>query len=470
MAYTFDQSILRAYDIRGEFGLTLSEKDGYYIGRSFATYMQENKIPMVVAVGRDGRLSSPAIHKEMIRGLVECGAKVLDIGIVPTPELYYACFNLECNAGIMITGSHNPPAHNGFKMVMNKYSFFGDKIQRLGEIAKSGEFAEGKGSVENVNLHDKYVEDLINRAFGKCAKELRVAWDPGNGATGEVVASLAKKLPGKHFVINEKIDGNFPAHHPDPTVPENMDQLRELVKREKCDFGLAFDGDGDRLGAVDANGRMIFGDQLLLIYARDLLKRTPGAKVIADVKTSDAIFNAIRQFGGEPIMWKTGHSLIKAKMKEEGAPLAGEMSGHLFFGENYYGFDDSLFGATKLIHVMANEKMSITELVDTFPKTYSTPEIRVEVKEEEKFNIVDNIKDIMNANNVKFNELDGVRIVMENGWWLVRASNTQNILVVRVEGNDLTHLKTNIDSTLGYFTKLGITAPELRDFRKTLGN
>lgn len=467
-SHIFNPSILRAYDIRGEFDITLTAEDGYYLGRSFGTYMEQNNIPMIVAVGRDGRLSSPAIHEQVVKGLVDCGAKVLDIGVGPTPALYFACYNLDCKAGIMITGSHNPPSHNGFKMVMEQYSFFADKIQRLGEIAKEGKFAEGKGSVENIDLHEKYVSTLLKAALGNCKKELRVAWDPGNGATGAVVADLAKRLPGTHFVINEKIDGNFPAHHPDPTIPENLDELRELVKREKCDFGLAFDGDGDRLGAVDANGKMIFGDQLLLIYAKDLLKRHKGAKIIADVKTSDAVFKKIKEFGGEPVMWKTGHSLIKAKMKEEGSILAGEMSGHLFFGENYHGFDDSLFGAVKLISIISNEEQSITELVESFPKTFSTPEIRVEVKEEDKFTIVDNIKNIVAQNNIKYNELDGVRIVMENGWWLVRASNTQNILVVRVEGNDLSNLKANIDNTLTYFAKLGVHAIELEDFRRSL--
>lgn len=452
--YEFNPTIMRAYDIRGTIDKNLFEADAYYLGRSFASLMHKRGIKGKVCIGRDGRLSSPMLHAELIRGFVESGYDVVDIGLVATPVVYYSAYHINSEANIMVTGSHNPADQNGFKMVLQKSSFFGDNIQALAQIAKAGDFIDGKGTVEQVDIKPQYVDEII--AKNPMLKSLRVAWDPGNGATGELVQMICKKLPGKHFLINEKVDGTFPAHHPDPTMPENLDELIDCVRHNTCDIGLAFDGDGDRLGAIDNTGRIITGDKLLLVYTKDLAARAPNIKVIADVKTSDQIFNEIAKVGGQPIMWKTGHSLIKAKMKEENAQLAGEMSGHLFFGENYYSFDDALFGACKLVAIVSTANETFAQMIDTQPHCISTPEIRVDVPEEDKFNLVDAVKKLALEDQLQVNELDGVRVTEANGWWLVRASNTQNALILRVEGNteeDLASLSTRVN---GYFKKVGI--------------
>ncbi len=460
--HIFNPEIMRSYDIRGKYEQNLFVQDSYYLGRAMASLIRQEKLPPTVCIGRDGRLSSPDLHSALVEGLLDSGIAITDIGIVATPTLYYVTITQGTTAGIMITGSHNPGDQNGFKLVYQGASFYGERIQLLSKIAVDGNFVDGNGSIEFIDVFQEYITSLKQNAAKKLGRKLKIAWDPGNGATGELVESLSKVIDSEHFLINTKVDGRFPNHHPDPTIPENMDELIELVKSNKCDIGFAFDGDGDRLGIIDNKGRMIFGDKILLILSQDLLERKPGAKIIADVKTSDLIFSRIGELGGTPIMWKTGHSLIKAKMKEESALLAGEMSGHLFFGEDYYGFDDALFAACKMINILSNSDKQLSEMVDAIADSYSTPELRIDVDEAIKFKLIDNLKSQLDSQNLKFNDLDGVRVQESNGWWLVRASNTQNALIARVEGNTKEDLHHLCNKVINLFNILGIDSKEVK--------
>lgn len=463
MKYKFNQEIMRAYDIRGHYNKTLVDQDGFYLGKAMAAILKMRNLPAVAAVGRDGRLSSPSIHANLVKGLESSGVKVYDIGLVATPVLYFADKVLGTSVGVIVTGSHNPPDQNGFKMVMENKPFFGDDIQLLQSLCNEGKIFDAPGgSVEKIDMTQRYIEYLMQNAVQNTGRRLRIAWDPGNGATGNFVAELVKSIKNAdHFFTNIEVDGHFPNHHPDPTLPENMEELTQLVLKNNCDIGFAFDGDGDRLGAIDNKGRMVFGDQLLLMFTKDLVSRHKKPKVVCDVKTSDTVIQAIARLGGEPIMWKTGHSLIKAKMREEQAMLGGEMSGHLFFYENYYGFDDALFGACKLINILSNSNQSLADFVDELPKSYTTPEIRIDVEESEKFKIIDNLKNKLNTEKISYNDLDGVRVQMSDGWWLVRASNTQNCLIVRVEGFSNESYKSNLTKVVGLFQNLGIDSSPL---------
>lgn len=436
--HQFHTSILRAYDIRGVFEETLTERDAYILGRCFASFIaRANNIASPrIATARDGRMSSPALSSALQQGMKDAGAIVLDAGVGPTPMLYFAAHHLNAQAGIMVTGSHNPPTHNGFKMTLGTKPFYGDNILTLGEMAATGDFDAGNGAIESHPVFDAYVDRLVEGFKPVGAKALTVAWDAGNGAAGEVMSALAKKLPGRHILLNEVIDGTFPSHHPDPTVPENLVQLQETVAKEKADLGIAFDGDGDRIGAVDAQGRIIWGDQLLMFYSREILTRKPGATIIADVKASQTLFDDVAAHGGRPIMWKTGHSLIKAKMAEEKAEMAGEMSGHIFFADGYYGFDDGLYAAVRLIDLLAHSTQTLSDMRDTVPEAFNTPEIRMECTEERKFAIVEEIRTRLQQTSYEVNEVDGVRVKVGNGWWLARASNTQPAIIVRCEAQD----------------------------------
>ncbi|MDF3047795.1 MAG: phosphomannomutase [Candidatus Midichloriaceae bacterium] len=464
LVHIINPEIIRAYDIRGKYNITLFKEDGYYLGRSLATLIKKHGLPQTVCVGRDGRLSSPDLHEALIQGLVESGMQITDVGIVATPTLYYATVTQKTTAGIIITGSHNPGDQNGFKIVYQNGPFFGEDLQGLARISASGDFVVGNGIVNHIDIRDEYISALMQRAIGSLGRKLRIAWDPGNGATGELVEKFAKSIDAEHFIINSKIDGTFPNHHPDPTVAENMAQLCDLVLKNNCDIGLAFDGDGDRLGVVDNKGRIIFGDQILFMLAEDMLTRIPGAKVVADIKTSNFVFSKVAELGGKPIIWKTGHSFIKIKMKEEGALLGGEMSGHLFFGENYYGFDDALFGACKMINIVSNQNYALSDKIDTLPQIYATPELRINVDETIKFEVIEWIKDHMRAQGIKFTDLDGIRISNNNGWWLVRASNTQNVLVVRVEGNTEENLHYLCEEVIKVFSIFNINSESIRSF------
>src|SRR6516165_8243423 len=382
MSHRFDPTILREYDIRGVVGKTLSAADARAIGRAYVIALDEARGHRV-AVGYDGRLSSPELEAALVDGLVIEGAEVVRIGRGPTPMLYYAAATLGVDGGIMVTGSHNPPDHNGFKFVFQGKPFYGAAIQRLGEIAIGlGTPARARGRITDHAIRGDYVTRVARDYDG--GRPLTVAWDAGNGATGEVIQELTARLPGRHILMNETIDGTFPAHHPDPTIPENLVQLQQAVARERCDLGIAFDGDGDRIGVVDGRGRILWGDQLMVVLARDVLARHPGAPIIADVKASQVLFDEIARMGGRPVMAATGHSLIKAKLAETGAPLAGEMSGHIFFADGYYGFDDAVYVAVRLLGILSRSPESLAELRDRLPAVVNTPELRLPCDESRK--------------------------------------------------------------------------------------
>ncbi len=447
MKHIFHPSILREYDIRGVVGATLLEQDARYIGRTFAAIAtQKTGKPPRIALGRDGRLSSPALSTALSSGMQEAGAHVINIGLGPTPMLYFAAHHLQTDAGIMVTGSHNPPTHNGFKMMLGHAAFFGPQIQNLGKLAEDGIELGQNGSEQSVDVTEAYEGALLKGAPNlnpqANAKKLRIAWDPGNGATGAVVERLIQRLAGEHHLINGAIDGTFPAHHPDPTVPENLRQLAALVKSKQCDLGIAFDGDGDRLGVIDRQGRILWGDQLLLLYARDMLTRRPGAIVIGDVKSSAVLFEGINAAGGVPLMWKTGHSHMKSKMKETGALLAGEMSGHIFFSDEYYGFDDAIYASLRLVNLLAKpDSPSLEQLLDALPQRQNTPEIRLECADTRKFAVIEEVKTRLRSHNIAFNEVDGIRVETPQGWWLLRASNTGGHLIARAEATSQENLK-----------------------------
>ncbi|MSO85089.1 MAG: phosphomannomutase/phosphoglucomutase [Rhodospirillales bacterium] len=430
-ARTLDSTLLREYDIRGVVGETLSAADARVIGRAFGSMLARDR-GRTVAVGHDGRLTSPELEKSLIEGLTATGMSVTRVGLGPTPMLYYAAHELEVDGAVMVTGSHNPPAYNGFKFSRRGKPFYGADIQELGRVATKGEFAAGVGVVGAREMLDAYVERLARDFVG--TRALRVAWDPGNGAAGDAVTRLARRLPGRHTVINGTIDGRFPAHHPDPTVESNLAQLKESVAQGQCDLGFAFDGDGDRIGVVDGRGRVLWGDQILVLLAAEVLKDEPHSTIIADVKASQVFFDEIRRLGGQPLMWKTGHSLIKAKMQELQAPLAGEMSGHIFFRHRYYGFDDALYAAVRLLSVVASASSSLAEMRDAMPQMMNTPEIRFDCPENRKFKVIEEVRERLKPTpGIEINDVDGVRVTTADGWWLLRASNTQAVLVARCE-------------------------------------
>ncbi|MCB4858492.1 phosphomannomutase/phosphoglucomutase [Sphingobium sp. PNB] len=470
MAHRFHPTLLREYDIRGVVGRTLGKGDAYAVGRSFGTIVRQAGVRQAgvekagvrrgggsrVAVGYDGRLSSPALEQAVVQGLQDSGADVVRIGLGPTPMLYYAEAVLDVDGGIQITGSHNPPDHNGFKLVLQHEAFFGAAIAKLGAMAAAGDWStpgsgggsEGGGRVENVDIMDRYAARLVERFDGAA---WRIGWDAGNGAAGPVVDKLVKLLPGEHHVLFTQIDGHFPHHHPDPTVEANLADLKALVRSKKLDFGVAFDGDGDRIGVVDGRGRVIWGDQLLGIFAELVLKDRPNATIVADVKASQALFDRIAALGGRPLMWKTGHSLIKSKMKEIAAPLGGEMTGHLFFADDYYGFDDGLYAAVRLIRGLTRLGRSVTALRDEMPAMVNTPEIRFPVEDSRKFAVVEEVRARLQALGASVDETDGLRVGSRDGWWLLRASNTQDSLVIRAEAKDeegLARLIAEIDAQL----------------------
>jgi phosphomannomutase len=379
---------------------------------------------------------------------MEGGINVLRIGVGPSPMLYFAVATLGVQGGIQVTGSHNPPEYNGFKMLLNGRSVFGQEIQNLGRRAADGDWSQGQGHVEEVDILDAYVDRLVQDFQGG---EFRVGWDAGNGAGGLALEKLIAKLPGEHHAIHTRIDGTFPSHHPDPTVEANLADLKALVAEKKLEFGIAFDGDADRIGAVDAKGRVVWGDQLLMILAEPVLKEQPGATIIADVKASQILFDHIAKVGGTPLMWKTGHSLIKSKMKETGAPLAGEMSGHIFFKHRWYGFDDALYAAVRLIEAVAQSGKSLTEIMDEMPKSTATPEMRFPVDESRKLAVVAEVLHRLSSNGARVDSTDGARVMTDDGWWLLRASNTQDVLVARAEARDedgLNRLMAQIDEQL----------------------
>ncbi len=432
-------SILRAYDIRGVVGETLADADMAAIGRSFATILghcaASGRRPLV-CVGRDGRTSSPALEESLAQGLASGGADVLRIGLGPTPMLYFSSHRFESDGAMMVTGSHNPPDHNGVKLMLGRSPFFGADIAALGRVAEEGGPAERAGSVREAAVAGDYVRRLLDEVPSGAGWDLKVAWDAGNGAAGAVLPALAERLPGRHILLNATVDGTFPAHHPDPSVAANLAQLSEAVRKERCDLGIAFDGDGDRIGAVDGEGALLRGDEILALAAREVLRERPGATVIADVKTSRTLFEEVARLGGAPLMWKTGHAPIKAKMAETGALLAGEVSGHLFFADRYFGYDDALYAALRLLRLVAEEGRSLAALRAELPRRFTTPEIRFPCPDTRRFAVAGEIRARLEAAGVPFNAVDGIRAEAPDGWWLLRASNTQSALVARCEGED----------------------------------
>jgi phosphomannomutase len=458
-SHRFDPTTLREYDIRGTVGRTLSEADAFAIGRCFGTLVSRRG-GHTVAVGYDGRLSSPALEAALVDGLMRSGMEAIRIGRGPTPMLYYTGTKQATDGAVMVTGSHNPPEYNGFKMVLGGKPFFGTDIRDLGAMAAAGDLvAETQGSDRRIDIAQEYVARLLADWDGG-DRMLKVVWDNGNGAAGEVLERLVAGLPGEHVVLNGAIDGNFPAHHPDPTVPKNLEQLIVEVAARRADIGIALDGDADRIGLIDDKGRILFGDQLLVILARDVLHARPGATIIADVKASQVLFDEVARAGGDPLMWKTGHSLIKAKMAETGAPLAGEMSGHIFFADHWYGFDDALYAAVRTLGVLARMDVKLSEVRDALPQVTNTPEIRFDCDDTRKFAVIEEVAARLRTEGAKVSETDGVRVLTDDGWWLLRASNTQAVLVARAEAGTEPGLERLKHALVRQLEQSGLPAPD----------
>ncbi|WP_416899464.1 MAG: phosphoglucomutase/phosphomannomutase PgmG [Minwuia sp.] len=455
--HSFHPTSLREYDVRGTYGITLSEDDARALGRSFGTLVCRGG-GRHVAVGRDGRLSSPSLSAALIEGLNAAGCDVTDIGLGPTPMLYFATYHLPADAGIMVTGSHNPPDMNGFKMMLSGKPFFGDDIQSLGRLAEAADWESGSGSATTADIVEAYVTKVAE-AY-RSDRQFSVVWDCGNGAAGAVIDEIVRRLPGRHVVLYGEVDGTFPNHHPDPTVPANLRQLASTVRGTGAHLGIAFDGDGDRIGVVDGEGEMLFGDQIVLLLARAVLAERPGATIIADVKASQVLFDGIAEAGGTPLMFRTGHSLIKAKMAEIGSPLAGEMSGHIFFADRYYGFDDAPYAGVRLLDMLAGTDQTVAEMRKAMPQFVNTPELRFDCDDTRKFDVVTEIVGRLRADGVEFSDVDGARVMTDDGWWLIRASNTQPVLVARCEARTDDGLRRLKDLLVDQLQKSGIDAPE----------
>jgi len=426
-------NIFREYDIRGRVPEELNRETAYRLGQCFGAYYQSFGAKRI-SLGRDCRLSSPELRLGVMEGMMDAGIDVKDVGMVPTPLLYFSLHHLNVDGGIQITGSHNPPEYNGFKICLGKTTIYGEEIQKLRRIGESGSFPKGKGSVESKEVFQSYHEEILKRIG--CGKvERKVVLDAGNGVAGLVAPELYTRMGIEVEKLFCEPDGRFPNHHPDPTLPENLKHLIQKVSDTSADLGIAFDGDADRIGVVDRGGKIIWGDQLMIIFSRDLLKRHPGAKIIGEVKCSQVLYDDIRKNGGVPIMWKAGHSLIKGKMKEEGALLAGEMSGHIFFGERYFGYDDAIYAGARLLEILTIENKELEELLAGVPSLVSTPEIRMDCPEDRKFRIVADLASEFKK-EYQVIDVDGARVVFNGGWGLIRASNTQPVLVLRFEAQD----------------------------------
>lgn len=462
MSFThqFHPTILRAYDIRGIFEDTLTTDDAYAIGRSFALIVaQKTKTAQpIIAIGRDGRLSAPALAKALAEGLVDGGANVQDIGIGPTPMLYFADRYLHCDGAIQVTGSHNPPTHNGFKFVCQHQSFFGDDITALGQTARElGAVVKG-GVYQQVTIQDAYVSRLLADAdFGT----LKVIWDTGNGAAGPAVAQLLSQLPHPqhHTLLFAEVDGTFPNHHPNPVDPETLALLQKQVADNQADCGIGFDGDGDRIGIIDAKGRLVPGDLLTAYLAQQIAPKYQDPNVIFDVKSSQVAMDLVAQKGAKPSLYKTGHSHLKQRMAALDAPLAGEMSGHIFIKDGYFGFDDGLYVAVRVLSQMQQTGQSITDFMDQLPATYASPELHIACADDTKFAAMDNLANYaarQAAPTDEINDIDGVRLTNADGWWLIRASNTEAKLVVRAEGRDNAALQQMLASIQAHLAAINI--------------
>ncbi len=444
------KEIFREYDIRGIVDKDLTEEAVLLIGQAFGT-MLRRKGGSLVTCGRDGRLHSERLEKSLVEGLSRAGVDVIDIGQCPTPVLYFSIFHLDAHGGIQITGSHNPPDYNGLKMCLGKETIYGSSIQELRAIIERDDFDKGDGSQKTYDIIPEYLSYLKNNI--KIARPVNVVLDCGNGVSA-LTAPQAFSMAGCHTKnLFCQVDGRFPNHHPDPTVMENLAELITTVKEEKAEAGIAFDGDGDRIGVVDEKGQVIYGDKILMILAHKLLAEHPGAAVIGEVKCSHLLYNDIKAHGGQPIMWKTGHSLIKQKMKETGALLAGEMSGHVFFADRYFGFDDATYAALRLAEIISETDLPLSRFLEDIPQTVSTPEIRVECPENIKFSIVEEARKWFARHN-DIIDVDGVRVVFNDGWGLIRASNTQPVLVLRFEAETPERLREIRDLVEGKLAEI----------------
>jgi phosphomannomutase len=437
--HKFNKSIFRAYDIRGIVADTLSVKDAYYIGYNFAKKIRDKFKSVNIVIGYDGRLSSPILEKSLIQGLFDNGANVIRIGLCASPMLYFASIRLRAEGAIMITGSHNPSNYNGFKILTKEGSYYGKELLSL---MKTKTMPLMHGKIHYFDISNSYISNLVNAISFK-KNNLKVVWDPGNGSTGDIIKKLIKHIPGEHILINSDVDGTFPSHHPDPTEEKNLVEIKKTIKKNHADIGIAFDGDGDRIGVLDSKANFISGDKLLLLFAMDVLKKKPKSKIIADVKASNLIFKTISSLGGTAIMSKTGHSLIKTKMKETKALLAGEMSGHIFFADEYYGFDDAIYASIRLLNIMS-QGFNIKGFLEKFKNLYSTPEIKVFCEDSYKFKVIDEIIKITSKKYRDVSYIDGIRVNLSYGWWLIRASNTQPAIIVRCEANSKKSLITLI--------------------------
>ncbi|WP_309699660.1 MULTISPECIES: phosphoglucomutase/phosphomannomutase PgmG [unclassified Sphingomonas] len=445
-------SACREYDVRGTVPETLDEAAAYAVGRGFASRVRRAGGSRV-AVGRDGRLSSPALEAALVEGLCESGVDVVRLGLGPTPMVYFAEATLGVDGAVQVTGSHNPRDDNGFKMVLHHRPFFGEDVQDLARMARTRDWTIGQGRVSEHAILDTYVDRLM---AGYAGGAYRIGWDCGSGAAGPVIEKLVQRLPGEHHTLFTDVDGHFPHHHPDPTVESNLDALKRLVTEKSLDFGFAFDGDGDRIGAIDGLGRVIWGDQILMLLAGPALAEHPGAPIVADVKASQALFDHITTLGGQPVMWKTGHSLMKTKMAETDAPLGGEMSGHMFFAGEWYGFDDAHYAAIRLIRAAHLAGRSMTELRGAMPVMVDIPETRIVISESDKFAIVDRVAAALVRDGAQVNDTDGVRVRTADGWWLLRASNTQAALTVRAEAGDAAGLERVLAELDHYLAMEGV--------------
>jgi phosphomannomutase/phosphoglucomutase len=439
--------MFREYDIRGVAEKDMNEEDVALIGKGVGSYLRQHGAKRI-SVGRDCRLTSDRYSEKLIEGLRSTGCDVIDIGVCPTPVLYFSIQHLKTDGGVMITASHNPPEYNGFKLCLGLDSIHGEEIQNIRSMIDSRRFEKGSGSLDSAEVIPTYLEFVIGNIT--VSKALRVGVDGGNGTAGPVAVPIMQRLGCEVHDIYCDMDGTFPNHEADPTVLKNMQDLIALVREKHLDLGIGFDGDGDRIGVVDEKGNIIFGDRLMIIYSREILSRKPGATFISEVKCSQTMYDDIAKNGGRAIMWKTGHSLIKKKMKEEKAELAGEMSGHMFFKDRYFGFDDATYAACRLLEILSNSGQRLSQLLEDVPATYTTPEIRVDCPDKVKFALVQQVTEHFRQ-DYKVIDIDGVRVLFDDGWGLVRASNTQPALVLRFEAlsqNRLEEIQNLVESTL----------------------
>jgi phosphomannomutase len=434
----FNKTIIRSYDIRGVFNKTLFEKDAKVIGQLFGSKIGKNK---TLNVGYDGRNSSLALKESLIEGILESGANVCEIGLVSTPLLYFSCISGNASGGVMVTGSHNPKDHNGFKFVLENLPFYGEDLKEMEEQAMNFSFSECKGQKKNKDFSQKYLSNIFQNFSQN--NPINIVWDSGNGSAGDLMTRLSKEILGKQKLLFNNIDGDFPNHHPDPSDPKNLEYCKKEILKNKYDLGIAFDGDGDRIGVVDDMGRVVPGDILLLILAKNILKEKKKAIIIGDVKCSQVLFDEIEKLGGKCIISKTGHSHVKINMKKFAADLAGEMSGHIFFSKNH-GFDDAFFASLYLINILSNSKKKLSKFIDEIPKVFNTPEIRIECDDDKKFRLVNKVSENQKKLNKNIIDVDGLRVVSGKGWWLLRASNTQPELVLRCEADSMKGLADQI--------------------------